>query len=354
MISICIIMKNEEKFIGQCLDRICSLGWEIVVVDTGSTDSSKEIALKYTDKVYYFKWINDFSAARNFAAEKAENDFIFALDSDEFVESIDQKAVEELIKSNPTSVLCPLRINKFEQDGTVSIENERISRIYSRKIYRYTGKIHEQVERIDGKDNTYLDAPVSMDHLGYFLSSEEKIKKAQRNIDLLNIELESNPNDPYILYQLGKSYFMQKNYKDAISSFEKFLIQKPNLALEYVENGIESYCWCLIKSEEYKKALDVFKQYDGLFNDTADFEFLAGHIFLNNGMISAAAERFLQATECKKFKVHGTNSYSAFYNIGVIFECCNQKDIALEYYEMCGDYEPAVSGIERINTEIKK
>ena len=70
-ISLCMIVKNEEKLLARCLDSVAGLMDEIIIVDTGSTDRTKEIAARYTDKIYDFEWVQDFSAARNFAFSKA-------------------------------------------------------------------------------------------------------------------------------------------------------------------------------------------------------------------------------------------------------------------------------------------
>ena len=102
-ISVCIIAKNEEKYIEECLRSISGYGFEIVVTDTGSTDRTKEIASRYTDKIYDFEWINDFSAARNFCASKASNNWILSLDCDEVVNSID---IEELKKRGRKCPKC--------------------------------------------------------------------------------------------------------------------------------------------------------------------------------------------------------------------------------------------------------
>ncbi len=92
-ISVCIIAKNEESRIEKCLASIKPCGFEIVVVDTGSTDRTKEIAAKYADKVLDFAWCDDFSAARNYSLQAASNNWIFMIDCDETVKEID---VEEL------------------------------------------------------------------------------------------------------------------------------------------------------------------------------------------------------------------------------------------------------------------
>ena len=82
-ISVCIIAKNEQKYIENCLKALRRYSWEIIVVDTGSTDDTRQIATRYADKVYDFTWIDDFSAARNFAAAQASNNWILVLDCDE-------------------------------------------------------------------------------------------------------------------------------------------------------------------------------------------------------------------------------------------------------------------------------
>ena len=85
-LSICIIAKNEELNIKRCLDSLIPYGFQIVVVDTGSTDHTKEIALHYTDDVYHFDWNNNFSEARNFAISKCINTYVMSMDCDECIE----------------------------------------------------------------------------------------------------------------------------------------------------------------------------------------------------------------------------------------------------------------------------
>ena len=82
-ISLCMIVKNEEEVLARCLDSLVGIPDEIIIVDTGSTDGTKEIAARYTDKIYDFEWIDDFSAARNFAFSKASMEYIYSADADE-------------------------------------------------------------------------------------------------------------------------------------------------------------------------------------------------------------------------------------------------------------------------------
>ena len=90
-LSVCIIGKNEEKNIEKCLSSLAPYDFEIIYVDTGSTDRTVELAAKYTDKIYHFTWIDDFSAARNFSLAQAAHDYVLVLDCDEFLTSLDPK-----------------------------------------------------------------------------------------------------------------------------------------------------------------------------------------------------------------------------------------------------------------------
>ena len=91
-ISLCMIVKNEEAVLARCLDSIKDLMDEIIIVDTGSTDRTKEIAAGYTDQIYDFAWVDDFAAARNFAFSKASMPYIYTADADEVVSEEKQAA----------------------------------------------------------------------------------------------------------------------------------------------------------------------------------------------------------------------------------------------------------------------
>ena len=88
-ISLCMIVKNEERVLERCLECLKDIVDEMIIVDTGSTDSTKEIAKKYTDKIYDFEWIKDFSAARNYSLSFATKDYIYCADADEVIEPED-------------------------------------------------------------------------------------------------------------------------------------------------------------------------------------------------------------------------------------------------------------------------
>ena len=394
MISICMITKNESDKLDKCLSAIKKADknnkLEIVVVDTGSTDNSIATAKKYTDKVYEFEWCNDFSAARNYSIEKAEGEYILVIDSDEYIEKMDVDKLELLAKRHCREVGRIERINEFVRNGETVRFTERISRIFSKELYGYKGRIHEQVtlksellkvdklqyseqvkkseaslmekvetpERMEGSENglsekenfsdvggsvIMYNAPVTIIHSGYAGSLEDRKKKSERNRQLLLMDLEEYGDDPYTLYQLGKCYYMEENYLEACEYFGRGLGFDLSPKLEYVQDMVESYGYALVNSKNAIAARDILgdEQVYEAFAGSGDFCFMMGLVYMNCQDFDRAVQEFLKAVN-KSAKVEGVNSYKAYYNAGVIYECLGMKKEAVELYGKCGGYVPAL------------
>lgn len=351
-LSVCIITKNERERLRKCLQALQGSGLEIVVVDTGSTDKTKEMVSDYTDRIFDFTWQDDFSLARNYAASMASHDMIMMLDSDEYAEELDQAALAKEIKENAGMVGRIRRINLIDRGGEWQEINEYISRIYDRRLYHYEGRIHEQIVPINGneensdngensgKDLRAYQTGVVVRHDGYCGSEAELKAKAERNIALLERELEEKGEEPYLYYQLGKSYYVLKDYAAAVTAFDKALCQDLNPKLEYVVDLIQAYGYSLLNSGQVRKALSLESVYEE-FGDTADFRFLMGLVYMNNGLFDRAVESFLSAVEAKKTYTVGADSFLAYYNAGVICECLGDMEHARQYYTACGDYPRA-------------
>lgn len=150
-ISLCMIVKNEEKILARCLDSIVDLVDEVIIVDTGSTDTTKEIAAKYTDKIYDFQWIDDFSAARNFAFSKATKDFIYTADADEVVDEENRQKFRQLKEALVPEVdIVQMKYGNQLQFGTAyNFDEEYRPKLFKRlREFIWTEPIHEMV-RLD-------------------------------------------------------------------------------------------------------------------------------------------------------------------------------------------------------------
>ena len=348
-ISVCIITKNEEKYIETCLQHLKKYDWEIIVTDTGSTDCTVEICKKYTDNIYHFNWIQDFSAARNFCISKASNDWILSVDSDEYLTN--EQTSEELFKllascfSNPESAGIVDIINPQTSSFGSSTSIEPVARFFHKNYYHYEGKVHEQPKPLKKQNPSYQETPFALFHEGYADTSTVQTK-AKRNIELLKKELQTNPQDPYLYFQLGQSYFVIKDMENAYLSFQKGLEFDVNPDAAYVRTMIVSYGQTMLALKKYEEALSFESIYDA-FCSYADFVFLMGLIYMNNALFDEAIAQFLQATKLQEFSVQGINSYLAYYNIGVIYECAGMADEAVKYYKKCGNYENAIHALER-------
>lgn len=346
-ISLCMIVKDEEKVLHQSLSKSCRYVDEIIVVDTGSTDHTQEIARSYGAKVYEFPWTNDFSAARNFSLEQANCDWVLVLDADEIITEFKVGKIQNIIKAG-NSALGRIKLINTVSDATGEKRYcERISRLFDRRLFHYQGLIHEQLVRKDGNSFKTIPAEITVEHSGYTQEAILHTDKITRNITLLELALRKSPEDTYLLYQLGKTYYTARNYNQAVSYFKQALGLQLNFSLEYVENLIETYGYALINSGRYVEA-QCLQNYEIYYSGSTDYQFLMALISMNNGRLSQAIEQFLRCIDHKEGKVEGINSYLPKYNIAVIYECSGYRTEAVSYYQKCGNYPPALKRLREI------
>ena len=163
-ISLCMIVKNEEKILARCLDSIADLVDEVIIVDTGSTDATKAVAARYTDQIYDFAWIGDFAAARNFAFSKANMEYIYSADADEVLDEKNREAFRQLKETLlPEIDLVQMYYANQLSHGTIyNFDRELRPKLFRRlRSFRWQGAIHEQV----GLDPVIFDSDIEIQHL---------------------------------------------------------------------------------------------------------------------------------------------------------------------------------------------
>jgi len=337
-----MIVKNEEEFLDSSLKSAISVMGlkDIVVVDTGSTDRTKEIALENGARVFDFIWVNDFSAARNFSAEKAENDWIFFLDADEEITEADMAVIGKFL-DNSRNVGFGYRIELNNMDASP------VSRLYNKKYYNIKGMIHEQVEPIGNDEKILKEIPMTMIHHGYVPEISERKGTHERNARMLKEALEKDPNDPYLLYKLGNAYYY-KDMETACKYLEESLKYVTDYRLIYVYEAVETYLYALINTGQYEKALEVKDKYTKHYDNKPQFRFLKAHVFQNNGMFQEAVECYESCIGAGGVDYRGITSFLSYYNIGVILECVGMLEDAIEMYKNCGGYEPALSRLAEL------
>lgn len=318
-VSVCIIVKNEEKNIVTCLERLKAYDVEAVVVDTGSTDGTKEAALRLTDSVYEFEWCDDFSAAKNFAASKAKNDYIVSLDADEFMDELDIAQLLDFFSQYPMA-LGNISLTNLVKAGDLVVENYiKVLRVYDRRFNHFEGRIHEQLRRKDGQKKEVADLNIHATHVGYLKSEEELWKKNKRNIDLLEKEIKEDGNNPYLFFQLNQSYRAMGEIKKSYENAKKALECNPPKDVPYLGTLVIDYGNGCLEIGRYQEALDIEAYFDD-YCHLADYMFVLGKIYFANGRDDDALMAFKLATECRDLYNEGMNSYFPYNAMSVIYE----------------------------------
>jgi len=224
-ISLAMIMRDVSKTLDRCLQSFSQCVDEIVIVDTGSVDNSVEIARKYTDNVYHFEWVDDFSAARNYSFDKCTCDFILWCDADDYILPEDIKLVKELDLTDWDMVVMDYIYAQDEYGNDKSVvPRERIIR--RSKGLKWEKEIHEYI---------LLQGRVKHTHIRTYHNKQHGT--SERNLSILERITEKDPCSRN-LYYLGKEYFDMGRHDQAIEKLSKSL-EYPDV---FWENAYQAHC----------------------------------------------------------------------------------------------------------------
>lgn len=340
-ISVCIIAKNEEKYIEECLKRLQPYHLEIVVADTGSTDRTREIAQKYADKVVDFEWMDDFSAARNFCASQASNSWILALDCDEYISRVDMQGIKNQIRQY-TKGKGIIQLNNlvYDEEGELQFGTDQVVRFYHRSFFHFESPIHEQLvakeKEIERQAQTFL-VPIEVIHHGYALTPEEMEKKQMRNLELLRKSVGKGGDDQYLYFQMGQSEFIMKHNKEAIEAYEKALSFKPSMKRAYEEILVYSLAMSYVRDDRIQEALALMEKYEKQCK-TARYVYTHACILNDSGQKLKALMRYVMTSTMPDFDSLGVNKLHCYEAIIEMYKGFGQEDMATifkEKYEVC-------------------
>jgi glycosyltransferase involved in cell wall biosynthesis len=333
-ISVCIIAKDEERYIEECLKRLIPYGFEIIVTDTGSSDRTKEIAEKYADKVLDFKWINDFSAARNFCADHASNNWVLALDCDEYVDKVPIPQIRISMQKFPRMTgIVTLKNVLYDTFGNKLYSVDEVVRFYNRKLFHFENAVHEQLMAIsDRAEPTFFNMHLEAIHMGYAITPEEMRVKQLRNLEILHTELEKKPGDPYTQFQIGQSLYILKNYEEAVDYFEKALDNDLDYKLTYVVLLICDLAAGYGRLGRQADALALMNKYADKCN-TAKFVFTHGTVYYENEEYLKALLLFLKVIAMPEAQDKGEMLLDCYESVIAIYNRMGQPDMAKMFIE---------------------
>jgi len=341
-ISACVIVKNEAENISTCLESVQKIVQQIVVVDTGSTDNTVELAKKYGAEVYHYEWNNDFSAAKNFALNKAKGDWIIFLDADEYISADTVMNVPNLIKKY--GEVCDGFITHMSNID-IDKENKLIDEFFVTRIFRrdpdicFAGQVHEHLRNKSRKNRWYKIEYSELEfiHTGY--SSGRIQRKCERNLQLLKIQLAENPNNVELYRYLADSYYGIENYEQAIIYARKD-IDTGRKEISYASRSYRVLLNSLqIQNADLAEQEAVIKETIKAFPLLPDFYAEYGVLFFNQGQYDKAEELFEKAFALDA--VYDEMETSLFRNktaitylvLGEIYEYKNEYAKAIAVYQ---------------------
>lgn len=345
-ISACVITKNEEKNIQQWLSCMKDITDEMIVVDTGSGDRTVEIAKAGGARVYHFEWRNDFSAAKNYALDRATGDWIFFLDADEYFSESTRKRIRSLLERahgnhriiGINSTLYNIDVDRNNEINSTAIQQ----RIFRRnKNLRYAGRIHEYIVYHGKKAMDFAMSDIVIYHTGY--SSGLTQKKNMRNLllILLDIQAQGSVTEKHYSY-LSVTYFNLFQYDKAIH-YAKLAIQAKGKGAE--STFVKQY-WIWIRAEQRRgTSIEAVQEIvDKALLDVPghpDFLWEKAKISLQRHDYVLAEEQMIklldQARDRKRMVQYETTIYGQlpiiYAALGKIYDTQGEKEKAENYYK---------------------
>lgn len=256
-ISLCMIVKDEEVRLPGCIESARGAVDEIVVVDTGSSDRTAEVAKSLGAKVHFFPWRDDFSAARNESLRHAKGDWILFLDADETLNTLGDGERLRKAASLPGIDAFSVPIINPRPDRESGVATGAAVRFFRNLPgIRFSSRVHENVDRfLLEKGARVANGPFLIEHRGYALDRDAVRKKYERNLRLLQKELEENPDNAHARYHLGLTFMALEREPEARGAFDRALTGKGlTRTLEAMILNMKSYHH--LRAGEADRALD--------------------------------------------------------------------------------------------------
>lgn len=312
-ISLCMIAKNEEKFIGQAIRSVASIISETILVDTGSTDRTIPIAKELGAKVFEQPWLDDFSTPRNFGISKASGDWILVLDADEVIAKEDLAKVVSYLSLKNTAIeitqrhytndhrlsdftICKGENPELEQGNKGYFESNCVRLFPNHKDIRYEGRIHELVEHSLNRLKNYkiISSGIRIHHYGHTDEVKKSKNKTLIYTPLGEKKAEENKQDWKAYFELGVEHNVHRRHKESIEAFEKSIPLNPTYLATWINYG-----YALMESEQYAKAKNAFEEAIILDPESSESYCNLGVVGLRTRNLEFARAATLKALEIK-------------------------------------------------------
>lgn len=344
-ISLCMIVKNEEDVLARCLESVSGLVEEVIIVDTGSSDRTREIAAQFTNKLYSFPWIDDFAAARNYAFAQGTMDYCMWLDADDVLLERDQALLRTLKEElDPETAVVMAKYNVgFDEQGNTTLSYYRERLIKNGIGLHWKGAVHEVIE------------PAGKILYANFAVTHRKLRPSDpdRNLRIFEKQLERGKElDPRQQFYYGRELYYHRRYEEALQVFESFLSQGRG----WLENNIDACCQCaccheaLGRSQEAMLALFRSFSYD---RPRAEVCCELGRHFMDRGREDLASFWYAQALVCPRDDRRGgfvspdCYGYIPCIQLCVCYSRLGDQEKAERMNELAASFKPDAPAVQR-------
>jgi tetratricopeptide (TPR) repeat protein len=298
-LSLCLIAKDAEKTIRNCLQSIEGIVDEIVMIDTGSTDQTKKIASEFKAKIYEYEWNENFSEVRNFSISKIETDWILILDTDEVFAGSKEK-VEELMNKDYKDKIPMFFVDIFtyiksspDDDYTYFQKKIRLFPKHDNILFEFS--VNEEITHPRGTENL-LGLTAKGISIRHFLENGPK-SKSKRNVLILKKELKKNPKDFYYNYLMGKECLQHGFLAKAFTSYQNALNSDDEKDEIYLSEICTDVIKILYRQGNIEEALNECIRREKICRDNPEYWLTYGYLALRQGDLSCAKDCL---TKCLK------------------------------------------------------
>lgn len=340
LISLCMITKNEESCIKDALLSVKSVVHEIIVVDHNSSDLTVHIANDFGARVFSRKWDDSFANARNYSIEQAMFPNILIMDADEILVS-DHEALKIACSKINSELNMAARVEVENKTEDVAVSTWITRLIPNRPEFRYRGRIHEQIVWNNQPPRTW-DSSIKIEHSGYQLTEIERKNKTERNLELLLVELSKAPNNPYTLFQIGRTY-EQRHYWELARDYymkSKDFIDEQSRPI-YYSTLLLHLSKCLIQLKDWQRFMEIINVAIENYPDYTDLYYMYGVGIIEARNANWFSEIPRVFTNCliigepdgRRYEtIRGVGSYLAHYNLGLYYELLGNTSLSLFHY----------------------
>lgn len=338
-ISLCMIVRDEQRVLGDCLTSASPHVDEMIVVDTGSTDDTIRIAESHGATVKHFAWCDDFAAARNHSIEEASGSWILWLDADDTLPWSSGEAIRQAVETAPPDVIAFVIPVQFVENGST----HGATRVDHVKLFRnglgvkFERRIHEQIlASLRAVGGTIARCPAVVLHSGYDTSPEGQKKKRARDARILDLELKERPDDPFTLFNLGMTDHYGGEHAGAVGWLRRCLeVSAPNDSI--IRKAYALLALSLRELGEADAALETVEAGLNVTPDDPELHFHRGHMLSARGRYEEAKAAYQAAVSCP-LDDHfssvdmGILGYKAFHNLGGLCQILRDYAGAREWW----------------------